>query len=193
MIHDEDKVQKTGHVYDGIEELDHPTPNWFQALFYVTVLFGMGYFIYYEAGEGPGLLEEYEKAKTAETIAVYEHESLQPKPPTLSESELASLVKDPAKIKSGAATFQARCSSCHGSQGEGGIGPNLTDSYWLHGGKMTDVFATITKGVLDKGMPPWGALLNTEEIQNVTVFVRTLLGTKPRGAKEPQGELAKAE
>ena len=81
--------------------------------------------------------------------------------------------------------------ACHGDKGQGGIGPNLTDDYWLHGGKLAQIAATITNGVSDKGMPPWGPMLSGEQIKSLAVFVKSLHGTNPPGAKAPQGELEK--
>lgn len=187
------EIEKSGHVYDGIEELDHPTPKWFQSLFYVSILFGLGYFCYYTLGPGPTLLEEYNHAKLAEEYLFLEKQAKTGGSKKLSEGELLSFVKNPEKIKLGASVFQSKCVSCHGAQGQGGIGPNLTDDYWIHGGKLTEILEIITNGVLDKGMPPWGSVLSEEEIQAVTAFVRSIRGTHPPGAKEPQGVLVKIE
>lgn len=190
---EESEVGKTGHVYDGIEELDHPTPNWFQFFFYLSVLFGLGYFCYYTLGPGPSLIHEYHQAKLADEYSFFERQAKTGGPQKVSEDVLLSLVKDPIKVKLGASVFQSKCVSCHGAQGQGGIGPNLTDDYWIHGGKLTEILETITNGVLDKGMPPWGSVLKPEEIQAVTAFVRSIRGTNPPGAKESQGVLVKIE
>ncbi len=185
--------KRTGHIYDGIEELDYPPPNWFRALFYITIAFGVIYFFYYTIGDGPTLTQEYQKAKNAEEYAQYERRATSGGAKSLSEGELIALVRSPERKAAGAASFQTKCASCHGGAGQGGIGPNLTDENWLHGAKMTEILATITQGVPDKGMPAWGQVLGTEEIQSLTVFIRSLLGTKPAGAKAPQGALVKAE
>lgn len=189
----ENEIKRTGHVYDGIEELDHPSPNWFMALFYVTIVFGVFYALYYMVGEGPTLAEEYRRAKDADDYAVYENQIRTGPAKLVSEDELRTLLKNSAIQSKGAASFQAKCTSCHGSQGQGGIGPNLTDSYWLHGAKLTDVFKTISQGVPEKGMPPWGPLLSSDEVQALTIYVRSLAGTRPAGAKAPQGSLVRAE
>jgi cytochrome c oxidase cbb3-type subunit 3 len=187
------EVPKTGHIYDSIEELDHPPPGWFRALFYVTIAFGLVYFFHYTFGEGTTLTEEYRRTKDAEEYMLYQRQASSGPTKTLSEDELVAFVKDSSKGNKGLLSFQTKCASCHGSKGEGGIGPNLTDAYWLHGGKMTEVLATINNGVPDKGMPPWGPLLPAEEIQALTVFIRTLAGTNPPGAKAPQGSVFKSE
>jgi cytochrome c oxidase cbb3-type subunit 3 len=101
------------------------------------------------------------------------------------------MVKDSAKVKAGKDLFQVRCVACHGASGQGLIGPNLTDEYWLHGGKLTDISNTITNGVSDKGMPPWGPVMTADQIHSVVAFIRSIRGTNPSGAKAPQGELYK--
>ena len=194
MNHDKNsEVKRTGHIYDGIEELDHPTPNWFQAIFYVTIAFGLGYLFYYTIGDGKTLNQEYEKAKMNEAVALYEQTAKTGGPKSLSEEELLALLKNPERKKSGDAIFQTKCASCHGNLGQGGIGPNLTDAYWLHGRQISQILSVVRNGVSDKGMPPWGAILTETESVDVAVFVRTLEGTKPAGAKAPQGDLIKTE
>lgn len=186
-------VKGTGHIYDGIEELDHPAPNWFMALFYVTIVFGVAYFLYYTLGNGGTLVEAYQKDKSAQEYAIYlsRAQSGPVKPAT--EDELRALLTDPEKKEQGRTSFQTKCASCHGAQGQGGIGPNLTDDHWIHGGKLTEILASIVNGVPDKGMPAWGAVIGPEEIQSLTVFVRSVHGTNPPGAKAPQGTRVKLE
>ncbi|MDP6909240.1 MAG: cytochrome c, partial [Flavobacteriales bacterium] len=73
--------------------------------------------------------------------------------------------------------------------GEGGIGPNLTDEYWISGGTINEVFRTIKYGVPEKGMIPWESQLSPEQIQQVSSYILVkLLGTDPPNAKEPQGD-----
>ena len=103
------------------------------------------------------------------------------------EEELRALLSLPARVQAGKSIFQVRCASCHGAEGQGGIGPNLTDDYWLHGGKMTEIRDTVTRGVPEKGMPPWGALLKKDEIHSVVAFIKSIRGSQPPNAKAPQG------
>jgi cytochrome c oxidase cbb3-type subunit 3 len=139
-------------------------------------------------GEGPTLVKEYEHAKSAFEYSQYLNKGTVK---VASEDELRAFMKDSARIKAGREVFQGKCVSCHGAQGQGGIGPNLTDDYWIHGGKMTDIVKVVSEGVLDKGMPPWGAILKQDELYSVVIFVKSLRGTNPPGAKAPQGDLVK--
>jgi cytochrome c oxidase cbb3-type subunit 3 len=181
----DEQAPNTGHNYDGIEELDNRLPNWWLATLYGSILFAMGYFGYYVLGTGPTLAKEYETQKAEAEYAAYLRGDSK-KGPT--EAELLAVFKDVSRRKAGQAVFAARCVACHGEHGQGGIGPNLTDDYWLHGAKLTEMSHTITEGVADKGMPPWGPVLKEPEIQSVVAYIRSLKGSHPAGAKASQGE-----
>ena len=103
--------------------------------------------------------------------------------------ELQRFVADPAMAAEGAATYKTVCAACHGNEGQGLIGPNLTDAYWLHGGTNMDIYHVISDGVVAKGMPPWEAVYSSEERAQIVAFVRSLEGTNPPNAKEAEGEL----
>ncbi len=94
-----------------------------------------------------------------------------------------------ADLTAGKALFTRNCLQCHGAAGEGGIGPNLTDNYWIHGNTFTNVVKSVKYGYPAKGMISWRAFLKPEEIIKVASFVQTLKGTNPPNQKAPQGEL----
>ncbi|MEW6050395.1 MAG: cbb3-type cytochrome c oxidase N-terminal domain-containing protein [Candidatus Zixiibacteriota bacterium] len=96
---------------------------------------------------------------------------------------------DPENLEHGKEIFLLRCASCHGRLGEGNIGPNLTDDYWLHGAGMSNVVKTIKYGVPAKGMLSWRGELKPDEIMQAASYILTLHGTAPPNAKAPQGEL----
>ncbi|MBD0256771.1 MAG: c-type cytochrome, partial [Cytophagales bacterium] len=104
------------------------------------------------------------------------------------DENTAKLVTDPKALETGKTLFAQNCQACHGAAGEGGVGPNLTDAYWMHGGTVGEVFKTIKYGVPEKGMIAWQQKLKPEEIQDVTGYILSLQGSNPSGAKEPQGE-----
>lgn len=103
------------------------------------------------------------------------------------EPEYAALT-EPAALQSGQAIFKKNCVQCHGAAGEGGIGPNLTDDYWLHGAGINNVLKTIKFGVPAKGMISWRGFLKQQDIHQVASYVLTLHGTNPPNGKAPQGE-----
>ncbi len=113
------------------------------------------------------------------------------------EMTTAPAITEPLTSKSdlaaGKAIFRSKCFTCHGKQGEGGIGPNLTDEYWIHGGTIADIVHVVRKGVPAKGMIAWERTLSPDEINQVASFVFvSLRGTNPPNAKAPQGEKAAA-
>ena len=95
---------------------------------------------------------------------------------------------DPAELAAAAVVFEKNCSSCHGSSGEGGIGPNLTDNYFIHGPEKENISNVIINGVLEKGMAPWGTILPKEDIPKLVNYIISLRGTNPENPKPPQGE-----
>lgn len=174
------------HAYDGITELDNPTPPWFMGLFYGTIAIAVIYLlVYHVIGSGDIMIKEY-----TQEVAVAEQqreEYIKKVAGSINESTVTQL-KDTKGIESGKALYTQYCTACHGANGEGVVGPNLTDEYWLHGGNMKAVFHTITEGVPDKGMISWKKQLNPLQVQQVASYILSLQGTKPAGAKEPQGE-----
>ncbi len=173
------------HSYDGIQEYDNPLPRWWVAIFWATILFSPLYILYYHFGPGPLVYDRYD----AEMIAFYDRQAQQLLAlGEIDEVMLSGLMDDPSMVSGGKKIFQGKCSTCHGMFGEGGIGPNLTDGYWIHGAQLEDVYRTVTEGVPEKGMLAWERQLRPAEIMAVTAYVGTLLGTEPPNPKQPQGE-----
>ena len=174
------------HEYDGIQELNNPAPFWWQLFFYISIAFGIAYYLYYEVAGGPSMDEEFNSKLT--TVQQIQQQNKTSGP---SDDEWASMIKD-SKIKSeGKEIFLKNCASCHAADGGGTIGPNLTDDYWIHGkGNINDIFSVINKGVLDKGMPAWESILDSNQGKAVTVFVVSLKGSKPAVPKTAQGDKA---
>ncbi|SDC20325.1 cbb3-type cytochrome c oxidase N-terminal domain-containing protein [Pedobacter soli] len=174
------------HAYDGIQELNNPVPAWFNFLFYGTILFGAAYLFYYYIG-GYGLnqdqLYEAEMTRSAEEKAIY----LQKSANAIDENTVKADNAAPI-IESGKTIFSANCAVCHGPAGGGLIGPNLTDEFWLHGGGINNIFKTIKYGVPAKGMVSWEKTLSPKQISEVANYILSLEGSKPAGAKAPQGE-----
>jgi cytochrome c oxidase cbb3-type subunit 3 len=98
-------------------------------------------------------------------------------------------VEDASALETGNQLYQKNCAQCHGKLGEGGIGPNMTDDYWLHGGAFTDIVKSVKYGYPAKGMIPWRGTLNAQQIIQVSSYVTTLRGANPPNAKAPQGDL----
>ena len=176
------------HNYDGIRELDNHLPPWWKWMFYATIVFGIVYLAAYHVFDKMPLQEaEYlAEIEQAEEVRLAR---LANQPAKVIDENNVEVVTDPIALNKGEKIFIRNCAQCHAEDGGGNIGPNLTDEYWLHGGGVVDIFVTIREGVPDKGMIPWGPLLSSEQIQNVTGYIMTLNGTTPANPKAPQGEL----
>ncbi len=175
------------HGYDGIRELDNHLPPWWVNMFILTILWAVGYMWYYHwGGKGLNQADEYktevETAKKALAVA------LAGKANAVDESNVTALT-DAAALSEGELTFKNTCAACHGQKGEGMVGPNFTDEYWIHGGGIKNVFKTIKYGVPEKGMIAWASQLKPSDMQKVASYILTLKGTNPPNPKEPQGTI----
>lgn len=174
-----------GHNYDGIRELDNKLPPWWLGMFYLSIGFAVVYlFVFHMSDIGPSSIKEYETEMEVAKAEVNAYIATQAD--NVNEENVAALT-EPDQLAMGASIFSANCASCHGKLGEGGVGPNMTDDYWLHGGGIKNVFHTITNGVPDKGMIAWGEQLRSSDIQRVASYLLTLRGTNPPNPKAPQG------
>ncbi|RYF62144.1 MAG: c-type cytochrome [Cytophagaceae bacterium] len=174
------------HTYDGIVELDNPTPPWFMYLFYSTIGFAVIYlFLFHIIGSSDLQIAEYDKEIA---IADVQRQAYIKRVAGSINENTVTLVKDAKSIDEGKTLFTTYCVACHGAAGQGGVGPNLTDEYWLHGGSVKAIFHTLTEGVPEKGMMSWKKQLNPLQMQHVASFILSLQGSKPAGGKEPQGD-----
>lgn len=174
------------HDYDGIKELDNSLPPWWKYGFYLTIVVGIIYLWRFHVSEtGPSSLQEYaaEVQKGEEEKVAYLAQSAN----NVDENNVTLLTDDGA-IASGKKIFETSCAACHAADGGGGVGPNLTDEFWLHGGSIQDVFKSIKYGWQDKGMKSWKDDFSPKQIAEIASYVKAMHGTKPAAPKEPQGE-----
>lgn len=182
----EDDKLVMDHEYDGIQELDNPLPGWWLMTFYISIIFAVGYVLYYYAFDGPN--SDQELAANMEKIELRRVEAVGEVGDEKDETALIALASDSTKVSEGQKEFLGKCMACHGNQGQGLIGPNLTDEYWIHGdGSITSIIAMINTGVPEKGMPPWKDLIKPDMVENVAIYVYSIKGSNPPGAKPPQG------
>ena len=184
-----------GHSYDGIQEYDNPMPGWWIWILWATVAFSVVYFI----GINSGWINNYEE-DLAESLEELEqiraaHAEAAGEDFEVTEANIEdNYVGVDEHIEAGRETYQnARpsCQSCHGAEGEGNIGPNLTDQHFIHGGSNVDIFQMITDG--GSGMPGFGSDLSGEERAQLVAFIRSIEGTEPDGARSPEGEFVERE
>lgn len=186
---DEKKEDKLlDHNYDGIQEYDNDLPKWWVWLFVITVVWGFGYVVWFHFTGRPTPTEqlaldmaEIEKMKAA-------HEAAKPVGSAPSDEQMFAFAKDKTVTGRGAAVFAAKCVVCHGPAAGGLIGPNLTDSHWIHGGNPSQIRQVVENGVLAKGMLAWKGVLTDSEITDVIAFVLSLKGSNPANPKPPEGD-----
>lgn len=164
------------HEFDGIQEYDNPVPGWLAALFAITILYGIGYAIYYPSLPNYKGLSGWSAAKQYDNQVLVEEERYAP---IRAEAErkaleaLASLSDDPTTVQAGREIFTARCSPCHGDNAEGRVGPSLVDEEWIYGSEPKNILQSVREG-RPKGMPAWKVELKGDEIQSVTAYVLSL-------------------
>ncbi len=174
------------HEYDGILEYDNPLPGWWSGIFILTIMFSIGYWVWFSFG-GPGADDE---ASFDRAWAVYSEQKARLERDnsfTVNEQVLARMAADPHAVNVGQYIFAQHCVGCHLADGSGIVGPNLTDEFQIHGTTGLDLYETIRDGVPDKGMIAWGVTLSEKDMASVAAYVWTLRGKNLSG-KEPQGE-----
>lgn len=177
---------KTDHAYDGIEEYDNPLPGWWKWVFIVTIAFCPFYWFFFHGGaKGRSIHDQYDAALAVNTRLQFE--------------EIGELVADqdtilrytqkPSWVKVGKVVFRTNCVSCHGREGEGKVGPNLTDEHFKNIKNVEDIATVIQKGANGNAMPAWANRLHPNEIVLVSAYIATLRGTNVDGGKAPEGNL----
>jgi cytochrome c oxidase cbb3-type subunit III len=175
----------SGHEYDNIRELDNRLPLWWLWLFIITIVFGVVYLFVYDVIKiAPHQQDEY-KNEIAEAGAQLPGHSSTPV-----STELIALTDKPS-LDEGKAIWEKSCKVCHLDLGQGLVGPNLTDTFSIHGCHFPDIVNIITTGAPEKGMISWKTQISGDQIMKVASFVMTLQGTNPPNPKPPQGEPCK--
>ncbi len=175
------------HNYDGIQELDNNLPPWWVYGFYATIIFAVAYVARFHVFNDYTQTEEYETEVAEAKIAIEEYKKTAK---DLVDINTVTLLTEASDINAGKAVFTTNCVACHKADGGGGIGPNLTDEYWILGGGIKNVFRTISEGGRDgKGMVAWKQTLKPAEMAQVASYVISLGGTTPAEPKEAQGEI----
>ncbi len=174
------------HNYDGIQELDNSLPPWWKYGFIITIGFACVYLLNFHVfGNGKNPTQEYAAEMASAQVAKEAYEANNKD--KIDESNVA--MADATGINNGKGNYMANCVACHGTKGEGGAGPNLTDEYWLHKGSLNAIYNTLKVGYAEKGMQSWAIKFNPKEMSEIASFVKTLKGTNPPNGKAPQGDI----
>jgi cytochrome c oxidase cbb3-type subunit III len=175
------------HNYDGIKELDNNLPPWWKWGFYLTIVWGLVYLFHYHVF-ATGKLQKAEYYNEI-AMADAENQARAEKMKDFVSADNVTPLTDASAISAGKEIFTKNCVACHGANGEGGVGPNFTDEFWIHGGGIKNIFKVVTNGVPAKGMISWKSQLSPKQIQQVGSYILTFQGTKPANPKEPQGDI----
>ena len=188
-------VETTGHDWDGIKELNNPAPRWWLIVFFITCIWGFGYWVVYPAW--PTLSGEGERGGTKGTLEWTQYSQLKEQQADIiarkakylakfQNSSFDKIMNDPAlyafAVAGGKSAFKDNCATCHGTGGAGSKGyPNLNDDDWLWGGDIAAIYKTIKYGVRSNheetqvaDMPAFGEILSSSDIDAVAQYVVSL-------------------
>lgn len=173
------------HAYDGIQEYDNPLPGWWTWMFVGTIVFSFFYAMYFHIGApGRTIIDQYDTELAANTrLQFQEIGDLQP-----NESTLVAYMNKDNWLKVGAVVYKTNCVSCHGRDGEGKVGPNLTDDSYKNVRKIEDIARVINDGAGKGAMPAWSNRLHPNEVVLVSAYVASLRGQNADG-KGPEGNV----
>ncbi|MFZ4103500.1 MAG: cbb3-type cytochrome c oxidase N-terminal domain-containing protein [Sediminibacterium sp.] len=174
------------HDYDGIKELDNALPPWWKYGFYITIFVAIFYILKFEVWHtGMNPTEEYNTEMAEAKLETDQY--LASMKENVDENSVVML--DAAGIQAGKTLFTKTCVACHSQTGGGGVGPNLTDNYTIHGARIEDIFKTIKYGYPDKGMQSWQSNFSPVEMQQLSSYIKSLSNTNVPNGKAPQGDL----
>jgi cytochrome c oxidase cbb3-type subunit III len=169
----------TGHVWDeDLSEYNNALPRWWLGMFLLSVLFAAGYLVFYPGfGAVAGTLGWTSAGEVSSDLAE-NNRKLEAVFSRFRDKPIEELENDPQALNLGHNVFANNCAVCHGSDARGAKGyPNLTDNDWLYGGGAEQVWTTILNG---RGgvMPPLGAALGEQGVEEVANYVLSLSGAK---------------
>ncbi len=187
---EEEETILLDHNYDGIRELDNHLPPWWKWLFIITIVWSVFYLLVYHVFDVlPLMHEEYDIVMEDARIA---REAMMAMEGNNIDENNVEFSDEPQVLANGKAIYDRECVACHSPEGQGLIGPNFTDNYWIHGGSINDVFRTVKYGVPQKGMISWQSKLSPTDMRDVSSYILTFVGTTPQNPplpKAPEGQL----
>lgn len=182
-VKEDEKHLLLDHSYDNIQELNHPLPSWWNTIWAISIVYAVGYFVYYQYMDGPSLKEEFHvEYKTV----LAQQDVFKKKESAFDEAYYAKIVSDDG-VKKGKEVYEMNCLPCHAEGGIGDVGPNLTDDHWLIAkGTPSTIYGVVFHGSEANGMPVWSEMISKDEIYQSVAYVMTFNNTFKKG-KDPQG------
>lgn len=180
--------ESMGHEWDGLQELNNPLPRWWLWLFYITIIFGLGYLVVFPGlGNFKGVIGWTSTGEYAEEVKQADA-NYGPIFAAFAAKPIAALAKDPDALKAGERLYSSYCSQCHGSDAGGTTHfPNLSDNDWLWGGAPDTIKATIMNGRTGV-MPAMGPSLGEQGVEQVAAYVQSLSGRQVDAAAAEAGK-----
>jgi cytochrome c oxidase cbb3-type subunit 3 len=178
--------QLLDHEYDGIQEYDNPCPGWWHAIFWLTVVFSAAYFLFFHVGyNGWTVAEAWQTAAAEDQKKLFgTMGDLHNNPATI-----LTYMDDTKWMNYAKNVFLANCQSCHGPDGGGVVGPNLTDDYYKNVNKITDIAEVVKNGAAGGSMPAWKTRLHPNEVILMAAYVARLRGKPVNGqCRPPEGK-----
>ncbi len=170
---DESGIKLRPHTYDGIQEFDQRLPNWWLYTLYGTIAFSIVFWFVHmiarvipeDGAQVDAAMARVAAAKLASSIDVTD------------DSLFWAMSNNPVFVAGGQQTFTSLCVPCHlaslkgKAENPGAVGPSLADQAWIHGGTPKEIYATVSRGILAKGMPAWEPVLGQKKTAEVVAYV----------------------
>lgn len=179
----------TNHEYDGIKEYDNPTPGWWHAIFFATIIFSAFYIMAYSWNKAADTPEQAwagrqteEYAKLFGTLGELKGD----------EASIQQMRGDKKMMQVAKGMFESNCAACHAKDGGGINGVNLTDNHYKNAKVLTDLFVVINNGANAGAMPAWKDRMQQNQRVLLAAYAANLRGTTPAKAKDPEGEIIPA-
>ena len=181
---DVEESNLTGHSYDGIVEYDNPLPGWWKFLFWFFVLIAPLYYFYFQGGvEGRSIHDEYNR----HLASVFEIRFSEIGELTADRATILEYMNEKDWLAVGEVVYKSNCVSCHGADGGGLVGPNLTDDYWKHVTSVENIANVIENGAANGAMPAWKTRFShPNQIVLLTAYIASLR-KNPVAGKPPEG------
>ena len=172
------------HEFDGIQEFDNRLPNWWMWIMWGSMVFALFYWIFFHTlGVG-----ELPRERFARDMQVAQEAQLERALAAGIDNEFFVMMSQTeSNVAAGREIFVKHCVQCHLDDGRGSVGPNLTDSYWVHGCEPMQMLKTLNEGVAAKGMPAWQNQLGPTRVHNVLAYILTIKDNNLVG-KAPEGD-----
>lgn len=150
-------VETTGHVWDGVRELNNPLPRWWLIIFWVSIVWSVVYWVLMPSWPGltghfAGVREHSERKNVAAALSALQADRQERMARLLSIGSIEAVERDPQLLEfalnAGASLFGDNCATCHGAGGQGVKGyPALVDDDWIWGGSLEAIRRTLQVGV----------------------------------------------